>query len=65
MKEKSFQFFRTTLFVVGLLLLIVIIFFKETLPFQNTKIIWIISGTLGLLLFIIEIIKFRRDAKKK
>jgi fatty acid desaturase len=65
MKEKSFQFFRTTLFIIGLLLLIMIVFFNEILPFQNTIIIWIISGTLGLLLFIIEIIKFRRDAKKK
>ncbi len=65
MKENNFQFLRTTLFVVGLLALIVFIFFREILPYQVANITWIIYGILGLMLFIIEIIKFRRDAKKK
>ncbi len=64
MTEKKFQIIRTVFFITGLIILILVLFFKDFLPNFIASKIWLISGSLAIILTIIEIIKFRRYGKQ-
>jgi hypothetical protein len=54
---------KTTLYVLGVIFLVIILFFKKDLPLQIANLTWIISGVLLFMIMIIELLTRRKNAK--